>query len=261
MEKNLIRLLKAEEIECRVALVKEGGVSLLLYKDARVDQKILDEVFGIFGWQRRHDSIDGNLYCTVSVFDQKTGHWISKQDVGTSSISEQEKSQASDSFKRACFNIGIGRELYSAPFIWLSRDKVDIQNRGGKLVCVNRFAVTEIAYSENREIESLVIVNERGEVVYKWEVKAEHRPSAEGTSSVAKTEKATETKQNTAKEEKRVTKRQLNSLEKELLRTGVKKEQVSERYRVDDFNTMSDETYHRIMRALAVTEPKTKEVA
>lgn len=279
MEKNIIRLLRAEEIECRVSIVKDSGVSLLLYKDARVDQRILDEVFGIFGWQRRHEAIEGNLYCTVAVFDKETGQWISKQDVGTSGISEQEKSQASDSFKRACFNIGIGRELYSAPFIWVSREHVDIQKRGEKLICVNRFSVAEIAYSDSREIEHLVIANERGDVVYRWELKKRQWLEPAGMSSSPKAEKTMEPKEKEiAREEKKdrpgerknepaekkdgqITKRQIASLEKELNRTGVKKEQVTERYKVDDFSTMSEDTYQRIMRALAVTEPKAKEVA
>ena len=112
MEKPVIRLLKAEEIECRIATINETGLSLLLYKDARVDQRVLDDAFGVFGWKRSHQSIDGNLYCTVSILNRETGEWISKQDVGTMSYSEKEKGQASDSFKRACFNIGVGRELY-----------------------------------------------------------------------------------------------------------------------------------------------------
>ncbi len=107
-----IRLLRADEIECRASTVSEKGVSLLLYKDARVDQRILDETFGLFGWKRSHQCIDGNLYCTVEVYNKETREWISKQDVGKVGYAEKEKSQASDSFKRACFNWGIGRELY-----------------------------------------------------------------------------------------------------------------------------------------------------
>ena len=103
-----IRLLRADEIECRIAVLNEKGLSLLLYKDARVDQKILDETFGVFGWKRSHQCIDGNLYCTVEIRDKETGEWIAKQDVGTTNYAEKEKSQASDSFKRACFNWGIG---------------------------------------------------------------------------------------------------------------------------------------------------------
>ena len=88
MEDYKIRLLRADEIECRVGTINERGLSLLLYKDARVDQRILDEVFGIFGWKRSHQCIDGNLYCTVEIFNKETGEWIAKQDVGTTSISD-----------------------------------------------------------------------------------------------------------------------------------------------------------------------------
>ncbi len=123
MGKGLIRLLRADEIECRVSVINEKGLSLLLYKDARVDQKILDETFGAFGWKRSHQSIEGNLYCTVEILDKESGQWVAKQDVGTMNYSEKEKSQASDSFKRACFNWGIGRELYTAPFIWIRQEK------------------------------------------------------------------------------------------------------------------------------------------
>ena len=92
MEKSFIRLLKSNEIECRIATINEKGLSLLLYKDARVDQRILDETFGPFGWKRSHQCIDGNLYCTVEIFDQKSGEWISKQDVGSTGYTEKEKS-------------------------------------------------------------------------------------------------------------------------------------------------------------------------
>ena len=126
MEKNMIRLLRADEIECRIGMINEKGLSLLLYKDARVDMKILDEVYGQFNWQRKHEVIGGNLYCTVSIWDDEKQQWISKMDVGTKSNTEQEKGEASDSFKRACFSHGIGRELYTAPFIWISADKTNI---------------------------------------------------------------------------------------------------------------------------------------
>ena len=103
-EKAFVRLLRADEIECRVSTINERGLSLLLFKDARVDQKILDETFTPFGWKRTHQIIDGNLYCTVEIWDSEKCQWIAKQDVGTTSYSEKEKGQASDSFKRACFN-------------------------------------------------------------------------------------------------------------------------------------------------------------
>ncbi len=161
------RLLRADEIDVRVAMVNEKGVSLLLYKDARVDQNVLDETFGIFGWQRHHQMIGDNLYCTVSVYDAEKNQWIEKQDVGTESNTEKEKGQASDSFKRACFNLGIGRELYSAPFIWLDRSKVDAKERGGKWYTNDRFTVASIGYDENRRINQLTIENEKtGKQVY-----------------------------------------------------------------------------------------------
>lgn len=159
-----IRTLRADEIECRVQQVKSNGCVLLLYKDARCDMRILDEVFGVLGWEREHQVIDGNLYCTVRVWDESHNRWVSKQDVGTESMTEKQKGQASDSFKRACFNLGIGRELYSAPFIWinLSPDEVKQDGNRYKLNFNVEFHVKEIAYSENREINKLVIADKQG---------------------------------------------------------------------------------------------------
>lgn len=155
-----IRLLKANEIECRIGTVKEGkGISLLLYKDARVDMRILDEVFGFDGWEREHQLIDGKLFCTVRVWSEKRGCWISKQDVGTESNAEKEKGQVSDSFKRACFNLGIGRELYTSPFIWIPASKG--YNK------YEKFEVKEIGYNEDREINKLVIVDSKGKEAFR----------------------------------------------------------------------------------------------
>ena len=159
MEKDMIRLLRANEIECRIATINEKGLSLLLYKDARVDQKILDETFGAFGWKRSHQCIDGNLYCTVEIYDKESSVWVSKQDVGTTGFAEKEKSQASDSFKRACFNWGIGRELYTAPFIWIPAGKTEIQKKDNRFVCNNHFSIKAIEYNEDREIVGLAITN------------------------------------------------------------------------------------------------------
>ena len=121
------RALRADEVEARVAIVKENGVSLLLYKDARCDMNILDETVGSYNWQRTHSRENAN--CTVSLWDMDKQQWISKEDNGTESFTEKEKGLASDSFKRACFNWGIGRELYTAPFIWISPDKLKRKER------------------------------------------------------------------------------------------------------------------------------------
>lgn len=153
------RKLTANEIDCRVASSnKDGSLMLLLYKDARVDQNILDETFGIFGWQRKHEVINGNLYCTVSVKNPETGEWVSKQDVGVESNTEKEKGQASDSFKRACFNLGIGRELYTAPSIWISKGNYTPNEKGSTY---DRFSVTEIGYDGDGNIDKLVIRNNK----------------------------------------------------------------------------------------------------
>jgi len=165
-ETALIRLLRADEIECRIATINEKGLSLLLFKDARVDQKILDETFTPMGWRRTHQEIGGNLYCTVEIWDEGKQQWIAKQDVGTESYSEKEKGQASDSFKRACFNWGIGRELYTAPFIWIPAGKVEIRQNGGKYSCYEHFSVSEIGYDKNRVICSLAIVGSKKQVLF-----------------------------------------------------------------------------------------------
>ena len=119
-----IPLLGKNDIDVRVQSTFKASngkvyATLSLYKNARVDMRILDKVFGITGWQREHQTIDGKLYCTVSVWDEDKHQWIQKQDVGTENMQQAEKSEASDSFKRACFNVGIGRELYSAPNIFI----------------------------------------------------------------------------------------------------------------------------------------------
>lgn len=159
------RTLMAEEIECRVSTVKKNGCSVLLYKDARCDMNILDESFGVYGWQRKHELIDGQLFCSVGVYNESVGEWIWKQDVGTESYTEKEKGRASDSFKRACFNLGIGRELYTAPFIWIPAEACRIVPKGDGFTTYDRFEVMEIGYDEKRRINRLKITN-KGAVVY-----------------------------------------------------------------------------------------------
>ena len=156
------RKLVASEIDARVSTVNAKGCSLLLYKDARVDQNILDETVGALNWERSHDVIDGNLYCTVKIFDANRKQWVSKQDVGTESFTEKEKGQASDSFKRACFNWGIGRELYTAPFIWISARDCNIeQKQGGGYTTHDNFKVKSIGYDAEGNINHLIIFNSK----------------------------------------------------------------------------------------------------
>lgn len=162
------RDLRADEVDCRVSTCKSTGCTLLLYKDARCDMNILDETLGVTGWKRHHEVVNGNLFCTVEIWDEEKKEWISKQDVGVESYAEKEKGQASDSFKRACFNLGIGRELYTAPFIWISPGKVSMTKRGEKYVTYDRFKIVEMDVIDKR-ITSLVICNEKtGEIAYRW---------------------------------------------------------------------------------------------
>lgn len=164
----MFRDLRADEIECRVAQAKENGVSILLYKDARCDQNILDETVGEFGWQRCHTRENAN--CIVSLWDEKKQQWISKEDTGTESNTEKEKGLASDSFKRACFNWGIGRELYTAPFIWIAAsDCTALKPKGDKWQCFDTFAVQKIII-EKKKIVAIAIRNTRsGKTCYVWQ--------------------------------------------------------------------------------------------
>lgn len=166
-EEKRARLLRADEIECRVGTANAKGFSLLLYKDARVDMNILDETVGSLNWQREHKEIKGNLYCGVSIWDEKKQQWNTKWDCGVESNTEKEKGEASDSFKRACFNVlgGIGRELYTAPFIWINGNT---QDKNGRYVpTLTDIEVKYIDYDENRNIKALLIVSGES-ILFKW---------------------------------------------------------------------------------------------
>lgn len=173
---NYFRTLRADEIEVRVQQVSGGRKSdkvyaqLLLYKDARVDMTLLDEEFGIFGWQREHSFKDGKNYCKVSVYDKERGVWVVKEDVGSPSNTEADKGYASDAFKRACVNLGIGRELYSSPTLfielcegehWLDGTKKNGQPNY-RLQNGIRFSVKAIDYDEKRNIVAIEIVDGAG---------------------------------------------------------------------------------------------------
>lgn len=179
----MFRDLRADEIECRVAQCSDKGVSLLLYKDARCDMNILDETVGADRWQRVHEVVNGNLFCSVGICFNRRGDgyvdWVYKQDVGTESNTEKEKGQASDSFKRACFNWGIGRELYTAPFIWIkAADCASLkQNDRGKWQCFDSFEVKDITI-ENKRITGLTIKNcKTHKVVFQMGKPSEESPA------------------------------------------------------------------------------------
>lgn len=173
-----IRTLRADEIECRIGQISRDGkgLSLLLYKDARCDMNILDETFGPMNWQRRH--LRDNANCVVSIWDEEKKQWIDKEDTGTESNTEAEKGLASDSFKRACVNVGIGRELYTSPFIWIPAELCNIS--GNK--CYDKFDVTKISYDDKRNVSALEIVNEKtGDVVFTYPKAAKRTAKKETT--------------------------------------------------------------------------------
>lgn len=173
MEK--IRALRADEIEVRVGQVTEKGVTLLLYKDARCDKRILDEVFGINGWANCYSEIKGNLYCSIMLQDKETGMWIQKQDCGIESNTEAEKGEASDAFKRACFNVGIGRELYTKIFIFLkvpTKLKTTLNNGKKVYELENPFEKWHVAKirtnTETEKIEFLQIADSKDNIVFTY---------------------------------------------------------------------------------------------
>lgn len=153
------RALKADEIDCRIQSVKEGkGLILLLYKDARVDMTILDETVGVENWQREFYESMGRLFCRTGIRivpQDGEPYWVWKSDCGSETQAEPEKGLASDASKRSCFAFGIGRELYTAPLIWIPASKCNLQ--GSK--CYDRFSVEKIVI-ENKTIMAISIINE-----------------------------------------------------------------------------------------------------
>lgn len=161
------RDLTPQDIEVRVSMVKQKGVQLLLYKTARVDANILDESVGPENWQCKFYGVNGVMYCSIGIRVQRGARstmepydeWIWKDDSGSEGTIEKEKSIASSSFKRAGSKWGIGRELYSAPFIWVPESSCRIQPAKGKYVCYDNFSVADMSVKDGK-ITYLKIVNE-----------------------------------------------------------------------------------------------------
>ncbi len=233
MDKLNFRPLQANEIDCRIATVKENGLSLLLYKDARVDQNILDEVMGPMNWQRRHTRDNAN--CIVSLWDSEKKQWIEKEDTGTESFTAKEKGLASDSFKRACFNWGIGRELYTAPFIWINSPNCTITKAGNKTTCYDDFYVSQIGYDDNRNINSLVICRQKdNKEVFNMGSKAKKHDQGE----------------NDRCEPPKLSETQIEAIYKELRRTGVGRISLCSNYKIESLDSMSFKQYEDAIKAL-----------
>lgn len=239
MKKLEFRVLKANEIDCRISTVNENGVTLLLYKDARVDQNILDEAVGAMDWQRRHTRENAN--CIVSIWDDEKKLWIEKEDTGTESYTEKEKGLASDSFKRACFNWGIGRELYTAPHIWVSNENCkiissgkDIRTGKDRYMCYDKFTVKSIGYDADRNINNLEIINSKShKVVYKL------------GQQIAVEE-----------EVQLITEAQINVIFIELKRTGIGLKGILKKYSLNDIHKMTVNQFRDAMDILKAKPDK-----
>ena len=166
---GMFRDLRPSEVEARVATCSAKGASLLLYKTARTDYALLDETVGPERWECDYQEVKGSLFCKISIlFGDRL---VSKENCGTESNMEAQKGEASDAMKRAGFAWGIGRELYTAPFIWVPADRLDklSQNqRTNKWQCLDRFEVTDMTVV-NGEIVGLAISHEgKRDMVYRY---------------------------------------------------------------------------------------------
>lgn len=166
----MFRLLKADEIEVKVKQIKANGSVFLLYKTARTDMDLLDEAVGSMGWQSEYKVVNDNLYAGIGIHNKELG-WVWKWDCGIESRADGEgnekKGEASDAFKRAGFKWGIGRELYTSPFIWISSDVLPTEQRGNgyALKGFPKLSVKKIEYID-KKISMLELVDEKGRVVY-----------------------------------------------------------------------------------------------
>lgn len=186
-----IRKLKAEEINVKVKQVikteKWSGFVALLYKDARCDMDILDETYGVEGWQCEYETIKDNLYCKIGIWSKEKGQWIWKQDCGIESRVDdgnEKKGEASDAFKRAGFKVGIGRELYTSPKILIPAEVVVKKDEKTSKEIYRlkdnyaEYKVQSIVYDKN-EIGSLVIQDKNGNPVFFWKKKGFNDKSKE----------------------------------------------------------------------------------
>lgn len=231
------RLLTASEIECRISTCTEYGVGLLLYKDARCDMNILDEKVGAMNWKRHHTRDNAN--CIVSIWDEQKKQWIEKEDTGTESNTEKEKGLASDSFKRACFNWGIGRELYTAPRMFVG--KADLKTLKSsewqgktKWTCSDFFEVKEIEYVDRKIVYVKILNTKNGKEI-------EFGTPAQG---IAEMQEALESKIDKAK---------LNVLVAEMKKKGIAEAKILERYGIETLEDMTFEMWQKAMKGLEAT--------
>jgi hypothetical protein len=245
--------LPATEIECRVQQVKEKGLCLLLYKTARVDANALDEVVGAMNWQNDFKVINDNLYCGIGILDEDTKNWVWKWDCGTESNTEKEKGEASDSFKRAGFKWGIGRELYSAPFTWISSDKANIKpiDASAKIVkysTFDKFEVEEIVYDGNKIVALTIKNTTKGIIAFNLDLRKKQKQTAPP-------KKQTEE----VISDNKINKVQVAQIKAEMKRTGVQESVILSTYNLSKFEDMEIGSFDGAMRRFKQTKTKKEE--
>lgn len=166
--------LSIDEIDFRLQSINKGQyATILAYKDARSDMKRLDERFGMFGWQKKYEVIAGNLFCSVGIYHKEFNQWIWKQDVGTESMQDKEKGQASDAFKRACFNLGVGRELYDYPVISIKLFDNEVKKTGDKITASWDLKLKEWTWTskfKDGKLISLVAIDNNSKERYRYKL-------------------------------------------------------------------------------------------
>lgn len=167
---DLKKPLEINQIDFRVQSINKGGfATILAYKDARADMNRLDEVCGVLNWKREH--VRDNANCIVSIWDENKSQWVSKEDTGTESNTEKEKGLASDSFKRACFNWGIGRELYDYPIIQVKLNENEWKVTGDKAFATWDLKVRDwvwISQFTDGKLTALACKDQNGKVRFNW---------------------------------------------------------------------------------------------
>lgn len=268
------RGLRTDEIDVRVGSISAKGVSLLLYKDARCDMNILDEVFGVMGWQREHKVVNGNLYCGIGIWNKDIQQWVWKWDCGIESRADgdgnEKKGEASDAFKRAGFNVGIGRELYTAGFIFVACETQKKQNgKGYELVNPYQFNgayVSHVEYKETehkREIVGLIIKDSKGTQLFVKRGQAVESGEVTKPKNQSKTQKTEQpTKEELAKAEelksKKIDKIKIATLESEIARTGSNKANMLKQCGVSAIEDITVVQYDRLMKIFQNAKDKPK---
>jgi hypothetical protein len=167
---DLSKPLPIDSVEFRIQSINKGGyATILAYKDARVDMDVLDTVVGPNFWQRTHSRDNKN--CTVSIWCSEISQWVHKEDTGSESNTEKEKGLASDSFKRACTNWGIGRELYAYPSIQIKLNPNEFTKQGDRCKQSYELKLKEwVWYSEfnDGKISYLGAKDTKGNIRFSW---------------------------------------------------------------------------------------------